>query len=298
MLKALPTSYPSREADAVTTAFIADIHSRLPALCGTALRYSSKSFTPTVGLLPLTAIGAEATSRAVNLQPRSQPPKPTPKANLRYYPTSPTSKLSSQPAHAGAHVASLPTHSAALGPQSSKPPPKKKIKFDAPASDSIRSQNVSTTLGQAEYTATRTAGASMRPGPASAISKSDNATSIQPRQSTTAPLAKDGIVNVPGSKKAALNSSEFSRKATCTVPSVGDAARNRVSPVARYMYRSHFGVCRPLLTFAIILLYRHQALSVAFKGLPLPNISYTSSFCLLVNQRHPFSSCHTGSLLY
>ena len=246
VLKAHPTSYPSREADAVTTAFIADIHSRLPALCGTALRYSSKSFTPTVGLLPLTAIGAQATSRAVNLQPRSQPPKPTPKANLRYYPTSPTSKLSSQAAHTGAaHVASLPTHSAALGPQSSKSPPKKKAKFDTPTSDSIQSQKIFTALARTESTATRIAGASMRPGLSlsasnSAIGQSDNATSTQPRQSTTALSAKDGIVNVPGSKKAALNSSEPSRKA---VPSVGDAIKNRVSPVTRHMYRSHFGVC-------------------------------------------------------
>ena len=130
-----------------------------------------------------------------------------------------------------------------IGPQPSKPPPKKKIKFDAPASDSIQSQNVSTALARTESTATRTASASMRPGhglPASSTSQSDNATSIQPRQSTTALSVKDGIVNVPGAKKAALNSSEPSRKAT--VPSVGDATRNRVSPVARYMYRSHFGV--------------------------------------------------------
>ena len=232
MLKAHPTSYPSREADAVTTAFITDIHSRLPALCGTALRYSSKSFTPTVGLLPLTAIGAEATSRTVNLEPRSQSPKPTPKANLRYYPTSLPTKLSSQPAHARAHVANLPTHSAALGPQPSKPPPKKRPKFDMPASDSIRSQNVSTTLIQPECTATCTASASMRPElglPASAIGQSDNATSTQPRQSTTTPSAIGGIINVSGSKKAALNSSEPSRKAT--VPPVCDATRHRVSPV-------------------------------------------------------------------
>ena len=57
MLKAHPTSYPSRvqEADAVTNTFIADIHSRVPGLCGTALKYSSKAFTPTVRLQPVTA---------------------------------------------------------------------------------------------------------------------------------------------------------------------------------------------------------------------------------------------------
>ena len=236
MLKAHPTSYLSREADAVTAAFIADIHSRLPALCGTALRYSSKSFTPTVGLLPLTAIGAEATSRTVNLEPRSQPPKPTPKSNLRYYPISLPTKLSSQPAHAGAHVANLPTHSAALGPQPSKPPPKKRAKFDTSASDSIQSQNVSTAPARPESATIRTASASMRPGlglPASSIGQSVTATSTQPRQSIITPSAKDGV-NVPASKEAALNSSEPSRKAT--VPPVCDATRQRVSPVARVMY--------------------------------------------------------------
>ena len=136
MLKAHPTSYPSREAVAVTTAFIVDIHSRLPALCGTALRYSSKAFTPTVGLQPLTAIGVETTSRAVNLKPGTQFPKPTPKVNLTYYPTSPPSMLSSQPAHARVHVANLPTHSASLGAQPSKPPPKKRPKLDTLALDS------------------------------------------------------------------------------------------------------------------------------------------------------------------
>ena len=192
MLKAHPTSYPSREADAVTAAFIDDIHSRLPALCGTALRYSSKAFTPTVGLQPVTAIGVETTSRAVNLKPGTRLPKPTPKINLRYYPTSPPSMLSSQPAHARVHVANLPTHSASLGAQPSKPPPKKRPKPDTLASDS------------------------------------DNATSTQPMQSTTTPTAIASVVNVPSPMEAALDSSQPGKKET---PSVYDTTRHRVSAV-------------------------------------------------------------------
>ena len=196
MLKAQPTSYPSQEAEAFTAAFIADIHSRLPALCGTALRYSSKAFTPTVGLQPVTAIGVETTSKALNLKPGSQLPKPTPKANLRYHPTAPPSMLSSQPAHAGVHVANLPTHSASLGAQPSKPPPKKKAKLDTLASGS------------------------------------DNATSTQPRQSTTTLTAMASVVNVPSPMEASLDSSQPGKKET---PSVCDATRHRVSAIGLIM---------------------------------------------------------------
>ena len=38
-----------RLADAVTAVFIADIHSRVPGLCGQPIKYSSKAFTPSVG---------------------------------------------------------------------------------------------------------------------------------------------------------------------------------------------------------------------------------------------------------
>ena len=52
--------------------------------------------------------------------------KPTPKTNLRYYMTSPLLyMLSLQTAHDRVHVANLPTHSASLGAQPSKSPPKK-----------------------------------------------------------------------------------------------------------------------------------------------------------------------------
>ena len=208
MLKAHPTSYPSQEADAVTAAFIADIHSRVPGLCGTAIRYSSKAFTPTVGLQPVTAIGVETTSRAVNLKPGSLP-RPTTKANLGYYPTSPPSMLSSQPADARVHVANLPTHSASLCAQPSKLPPTKKLKLDTQASDSVTwSRNTPTTLAQPESAATPTASASMRPAglglPASAIAQSDNA---QPKQSTATPTAIASVGNVPSSMEAALDSS-------------------------------------------------------------------------------------------
>ena len=202
MLKAHPTSFPSREADAVTTAFIADIHSRLPALCGTTLRYSSKAFTPTVGLQPLTAIGLQATGRAVNLKAGPQLPKPTPKDNLRYYPASPPSKFSSQPALAGV-PANLPTHSASLGAQPSKPPPKKRLKVNnTQALDSICLKNVTATLAGPDSATTPTTGASI----CLTAAQSDITTNIQPRQSTTTCTPIASVVNVPSQMEAALNS--------------------------------------------------------------------------------------------
>ena len=140
----------------------------------------------------MTAIGVETISRAVNLKPGPQLSKPTPKANSRYHPTSPPSMLSSQPAHSGVHVASLPTHSASLCAQPSKPPPKKMAKPDTLASGS------------------------------------DNATSTQPRQSTTTLTAMASVVNVPSPMKIALDSSQPGKKET---PSVCDATRQRVSAV-------------------------------------------------------------------
>ena len=54
-----------RLADAVTVAaFIADIHSRVPRLCGQPVRYSSKTFTPTVGRTPHATLSSQPTHRA------------------------------------------------------------------------------------------------------------------------------------------------------------------------------------------------------------------------------------------
>ena len=45
-------------------AFIADIHSRVPRLCGQPVRYSSKTFTPTVGRTPHATLSSQPTHRA------------------------------------------------------------------------------------------------------------------------------------------------------------------------------------------------------------------------------------------
>ena len=50
MFKTTPTSYPSREADPVASAFVADVHARLPSMCGTVMRYSSKALMPLASL--------------------------------------------------------------------------------------------------------------------------------------------------------------------------------------------------------------------------------------------------------
>ena len=145
----------------------------------------------------------------------SQLPKPTPKANLRYYPTCPPPMLSSQQAHTRAHVANLPTHSASLGAQptarAGKSPPKKRPKFDALDSGSSqphRSHNVANALVQPASLATPTTSASMRTGLPPQPGK---ATATQTRQSAT---TSTGIVNVPSPMET---------------PSICDATRHRVS---------------------------------------------------------------------
>ncbi len=53
--KSKPIHFPSRDTDRVASAFIADLHARLPSVCGDQVRYSSQALTPFANLQPLTA---------------------------------------------------------------------------------------------------------------------------------------------------------------------------------------------------------------------------------------------------
>ena len=67
-----PIHFPSRDTDQVATAFIADLHARLPTVCGDQVRYSSRSLTPYASLQPSTTQGLSH----ANLK-RLPPPKQT-----------------------------------------------------------------------------------------------------------------------------------------------------------------------------------------------------------------------------
>ena len=101
MFKTLPTSFPSREADSVATAFIADIHGRVPTICGTAVKYSGKALTPLAMLQP--AVGC--TGEHTNLKPVEL----IPELDLNQFPIPPSMRIS------WPIVAALPNESASLG---------------------------------------------------------------------------------------------------------------------------------------------------------------------------------------
>ena len=102
MFKTTPTSYPSREADPVASAFVADVHARLPSMCGTVMRYSSKA------LMPLASLHSAVDRRSgySNLKPVEL----IPEIDLSQIPIPPSMRLHPP-------VAALPNESASLGAQ-------------------------------------------------------------------------------------------------------------------------------------------------------------------------------------
>ena len=46
MFKSYPLACPSRDSDAVASAFIEDLHSRMPSVCGEMVKFSSKALAP------------------------------------------------------------------------------------------------------------------------------------------------------------------------------------------------------------------------------------------------------------
>lgn len=102
MFKTTPTSYPSREADPVASAFVADVHARLPSMCGTVVRYSSKA------LMPLASLHSAVDRRSgySNLKPVEL----IPEIDLSQIPIPQSMRLHPP-------VAALPNESASLGAQ-------------------------------------------------------------------------------------------------------------------------------------------------------------------------------------
>ena len=84
----------------MTAAFIADIHTRVPTICGTVVKYSSKALTPMATLQP--AVGC--TEEHTNLKPVEL----IPQLDLNHFPV-PSSLCISCPV-----VAALPNESASV----------------------------------------------------------------------------------------------------------------------------------------------------------------------------------------
>ena len=78
MLSCPPTESLSRDASKVATALIADIHARMPTLCGMAIRYSNKALSPYSHLQEATTSIAYPNVRPVsNTQPHVLSRTPT-----------------------------------------------------------------------------------------------------------------------------------------------------------------------------------------------------------------------------
>lgn len=60
MYRSHPLVFPSRDTDTVASAFVADLHARMPSLCGEPIRFSSKALTPLAHLQAATSYGAHS----------------------------------------------------------------------------------------------------------------------------------------------------------------------------------------------------------------------------------------------
>ena len=78
MLKGPPITSSSRDTTAVAASFISDVHSRMPVLCGEAIRYSSKALVPSTSLQSATRTLSYPNVRPVASVRPSSIPKPAP----------------------------------------------------------------------------------------------------------------------------------------------------------------------------------------------------------------------------
>ena len=60
--KSKPIPYPSKDTEIVATSFIADVHARLPAMCGEQVRYSNSALAPSVSLQQATGFNTHHAS--------------------------------------------------------------------------------------------------------------------------------------------------------------------------------------------------------------------------------------------
>ena len=74
MCKAHPLVFPSKDTDVVASAFIADIHARMPSICGEPVGFSSKALTPFAQLHSATNYRALSNAIPAPMKSSMRPP--------------------------------------------------------------------------------------------------------------------------------------------------------------------------------------------------------------------------------
>ena len=74
MYKAYPLAFPSKDTEVVASAFVADLHARMPSICGEPLRYSSKALMPFAQLHSATSYMALSNAKPAPVRTSIRPP--------------------------------------------------------------------------------------------------------------------------------------------------------------------------------------------------------------------------------
>ena len=74
MYKAYPLVFPSKDTEVVASAFVADLHARMPSICGEPLRYSSKALMPFAQLHSATSYMALSNAKPAPVRTSIRPP--------------------------------------------------------------------------------------------------------------------------------------------------------------------------------------------------------------------------------
>lgn len=74
MYKAYPLVFPSKDTEMVASSFVADLHARMPSICGEPLRYSSKALMPFAQLHSATSYMALSNAKPAPVKTSLRPP--------------------------------------------------------------------------------------------------------------------------------------------------------------------------------------------------------------------------------
>ena len=70
--KTMPVAIPSKDTDSIVMSFISDVHSRMPYLCGSSIKFIDKPLIPHAVLLPSSTINHLPNARPVPVKPTIQ----------------------------------------------------------------------------------------------------------------------------------------------------------------------------------------------------------------------------------
>lgn len=68
----MPIVFPSKDTDSVVSAFLSDVHSRMPCICGSEIKFSDKPLVLFANLQPANAISQHPNARATPVRPTLQ----------------------------------------------------------------------------------------------------------------------------------------------------------------------------------------------------------------------------------